>query len=118
MNLIYKKNIIIYNNDVVAYNQADREYQDAISKKIELLNESHVCPTCYSVIDEETVKKIITISLLTLFLVVSIKTKISALNSQVVYEDYKLFHFGSKGRFTLKEVWDKVVITKIEYFEK
>ena len=55
----YKKNVIIYNNDVVAYNQADREYQDAISKKIELLNESHVCPTCYSVIDEETVKKII-----------------------------------------------------------
>ena len=33
-------------------------------------------------------------------------------------EDYKLFNFGSKGRFTLKDVWDKVVITKIEYFEK
>ena len=32
-------------------------------------------------------------------------------------EDYKLFRFGSKGRFTLKEVWDKVVVTKIEYFE-
>lgn len=32
-------------------------------------------------------------------------------------EDYKLFYFGSKGGFTLKEVWNKVVITKVEYFE-
>lgn len=55
----YKKNVVAYNNDVVAYNQADMEYQNAINKKVELLNESHVCPTCYSVIDEETVKKII-----------------------------------------------------------
>ncbi|MBR2340070.1 MAG: hypothetical protein IKA74_04480 [Clostridia bacterium] len=31
-------------------------------------------------------------------------------------EDYKLFNFGKKGKFTLKDVWDKVVITKIEYF--
>lgn len=31
-------------------------------------------------------------------------------------EDYKLFNFGSKGKFTLKEVWDKVVITNVEYF--
>lgn len=32
------------------------------------------------------------------------------------HENYKLFHFGSKGRFTLKEVWDKVVITNVEFF--
>ena len=32
-------------------------------------------------------------------------------------EDYKLFNFGSKGKFTLKDVWDKVVITKVKYFE-
>ena len=32
-------------------------------------------------------------------------------------EDYKIFDFASKGKFTLKEVWDKVVITKVEYFE-
>jgi hypothetical protein len=38
---------------------ADKEYQDALNKKIELLNASHVCPTCYSAIDEDTVKKII-----------------------------------------------------------
>lgn len=31
-------------------------------------------------------------------------------------EDYKLFNFGSKGKFSLKEVWNKVVITNIEYF--
>jgi len=30
-------------------------------------------------------------------------------------EDYKLFDFGRKGKLTLKDVWDKVVITKIEY---
>jgi exonuclease SbcC len=55
----YKKNIVIYNNDVQAYEIADKEYQDALNKKIELLNASHVCPTCYSAIDEDTVKKII-----------------------------------------------------------
>ena len=55
----YKKNRIIYNNDVQSYDAANREYQEALNKKITLLNESHVCPTCYSAIDEETVKKII-----------------------------------------------------------
>ena len=25
---------------------------------------------------------------------------------------------GSEGKFTLKDVWNKVVITKIEYFKK
>ena len=30
-------------------------------------------------------------------------------------EDYKLFNFGRKGKFTLKQVWDKVCITEIEY---
>ena len=33
-------------------------------------------------------------------------------------EDYKLFNFGRKGKFTLKDIWDKVVITNIVYFEK
>ena len=33
-------------------------------------------------------------------------------------EDYKLFDFGSKGRFTLKEVWNNVVITKVEFFKR
>lgn len=33
-------------------------------------------------------------------------------------EDYKLFNFASKGKFTLKAVWDKIVITNIEYFIK
>ena len=37
---------------------------------------------------------------------------------KVFNEDYKLFSFGSKGKFTLKDVWNKVVITKIEYFKK
>ena len=55
----YKKNLIVYNSDVQAYNIANKEYQDALNKKIALLNEAHVCPTCYSAIDEETVKKII-----------------------------------------------------------
>ncbi len=32
-------------------------------------------------------------------------------------EDYKLFDFGRKGKFTLKDIWDKVVITNIVYFE-
>lgn len=30
-------------------------------------------------------------------------------------ENYKLFDFGRKGKFTLKEVWDKVVVTNIQY---
>ena len=33
-------------------------------------------------------------------------------------EAYKLFNFGRKGKFTLKNIWDKVVITNIVYFEK
>ena len=31
-------------------------------------------------------------------------------------EDRKIFDFGRKGRYTLKDVWDKVVITNISYF--
>ena len=31
-------------------------------------------------------------------------------------EDYKLFNFGLKVKYTLKQVWDKVIITNIEYF--
>ena len=34
-----------------------------------------------------------------------------------IKEDYKLFDFGKKGKFTLKDIWDKVVITNIVYFE-
>lgn len=30
-------------------------------------------------------------------------------------EDFKLFNFGKKGKFTLKQIWNKVHITKIEY---
>lgn len=29
-------------------------------------------------------------------------------------EDYKLFHLGSKGSFTLKQMWEKVQIIEIE----
>lgn len=29
-------------------------------------------------------------------------------------EDYKLFKFGKKGSFSLKTVWDKIVIDSIE----
>ena len=32
-------------------------------------------------------------------------------------ENYKLFDFGRKGKFTLKDIWDKVIITNIVYFE-
>ena len=32
-------------------------------------------------------------------------------------EDRKIFDFGRKGRYTLKDVWDKVVITDIQYFD-
>ena len=32
-------------------------------------------------------------------------------------EDYKLFDFGRKGKFTLKDIWDKIVITNVEFFE-
>ncbi len=31
-------------------------------------------------------------------------------------EKYKLFNIKSKGKFTLKEVWSRIVITKVEYF--
>ncbi len=30
-------------------------------------------------------------------------------------EDFKLFNFGRKGNFTLKQIWDKVRITEIVY---
>ena len=33
-------------------------------------------------------------------------------------ENRKLFNFGKKGRFTLKDVWDKIVITNIVFFEQ
>lgn len=32
-------------------------------------------------------------------------------------EDRKIFDFGRKGRYTLKDVWDKVVITDIQCFD-
>lgn len=32
-------------------------------------------------------------------------------------EGYKLFNFGRKGKFTLKQIWDKVRITEIIYSE-
>ena len=32
-------------------------------------------------------------------------------------EDFKLFNFGKKGRFALKDIWEKIVITNIERFE-
>ena len=33
-------------------------------------------------------------------------------------EKEKLFRFGSKGKFTLKEVWSRVVVKNIEYFNE
>lgn len=30
-------------------------------------------------------------------------------------ETYKLFDFGRKGKFTLKQIWDNVIINEIEY---
>ena len=33
-------------------------------------------------------------------------------------EDFKLFNFGKKGKFTLKQIWDKVCITEIIYSEQ
>ena len=32
-------------------------------------------------------------------------------------ENCKLFNFGSKGKYTLKDIWNSIVITKIVYFE-
>ena len=32
-------------------------------------------------------------------------------------ENFKLFNFGRKGKFTLKQIWDKVCITEIKYSE-
>lgn len=32
-------------------------------------------------------------------------------------EDYKLFKFGRKGAYTLKQVWDNVQILQINYYE-
>ena len=39
--------------------QADEEYDIAIQHKIDILQESHICPLCYSVIDEQAVEQII-----------------------------------------------------------
>ena len=41
--------------------------------------------------------------------------KVSFLNT--FDESYKLFNFGRKGKFTLKQVWDKVRITEIVFAE-
>lgn len=41
------------------YKDADRRYNDAVHEKINILQESHVCPLCYSVIDEQAVEQII-----------------------------------------------------------
>ncbi len=32
-------------------------------------------------------------------------------------ENYKLFDLGSKGKYTLKDIWNNIVITKIEFFK-
>lgn len=32
-------------------------------------------------------------------------------------EDYKLFKFGKKGTFTLKQVWNKVQVIQINYYD-
>ena len=32
-------------------------------------------------------------------------------------EDYKLFKFGRKGTFTLKQIWDYVQILKVNYYD-
>ena len=32
-------------------------------------------------------------------------------------EDYKLFNLGKNGKFTLKDIWKKIVITNISYFD-
>lgn len=31
-------------------------------------------------------------------------------------DDYKLFNFGRKGSFTLKQVWNKVQILQVKYY--
>lgn len=41
--------------------------------------------------------------------------KVSFLNK--FNEEFKLFDFGRKGKFTLKQIWDKVCITEIKYSE-
>ena len=33
-------------------------------------------------------------------------------------EDYKLFRMGKNGSFTLKQIWDKIDIVDIEYFDE
>ena len=32
-------------------------------------------------------------------------------------EEYKLFHMGKKGSFTLKQMWNKIDIMDVEYFD-
>lgn len=54
--------------------------------------------------------------------IVRIEVKLVEDNSETVSfykyfkEDYKLFKFGRKGTFTLKQVWNKVQIIQINYF--
>jgi hypothetical protein len=51
------------NNDVQTKNKdlqlAEQKYKNAISVKTEILRESHICPTCYSEIDEHVISEII-----------------------------------------------------------
>lgn len=52
---------------------------------------------------------------------ISIKVKLVKDDSETVSfykkfnENYKLFKFGRKGSFTLKQLWDKIVILDIKY---
>jgi hypothetical protein len=38
---------------------AEKSYDDAVQHKVDILQESHICPLCYSNIDETVVKQII-----------------------------------------------------------
>lgn len=53
------------------------------------------------------------ISLIVCQLTIDDYEKVSFLNK--FNESFKLFDFGRNGRFTLKQIWDKVCITEIVY---
>lgn len=42
-----------------AFEQADKNMDDAFNKKIEILSSAHVCPTCYSQLSESSIKELI-----------------------------------------------------------
>lgn len=50
-----------------------------------------------------------------------IVVKLTQDNSEIIAfyykfkENYKMFDFGRKGRYTLKQIWNKVIIKQISY---